>query len=65
MAFFLTQFYFQIIVKRQLNPNKADLFEGSFSWGRERGGRGGGGVRWTTPAPPPFQISRRTYPISI
>ena len=36
------------------NPNKAGLFEGSFSW------EGGVGSIWT-----PLRISRRTYPISI
>ena len=43
-----------------LNPNKAELFEGSFSGGR-------GGSIFPPPSPPslPFHISRRTYPNSI
>ena len=53
MAFFLTQFYFQIIVKRKLNPNKADLFEGSFSWGK---GEGEGGSVGPPLLPPVFKF---------
>ena len=45
----------------RFNPNKAGLFEGSFSWGKGGGGgEEGGGVNLN-----PLHISGRTYLISI
>ena len=42
----------------RLKPNKAGVFEGSFSWGE-------GGSQFDLPHSPLFHISRSTYPISI
>ena len=60
-------FYF-FHLNQLFNPNKAWLFEGSFSCFFLRGGGGGGGGgggQFDPPSPPILHILRRTYPTSI